>query len=762
VTDLTAIGTSDGGELYFFNRVVPGGDSLVLLRADASGNVLWSREINEAEPTYGWFFSHAIELGTGGFVLSGGVAYSGNNTGPALSAILMLDANGNVLWQRQYDDLGIEEKTQNYNSGGQLAEGVGGGIVVVGNVTFESSMKITWLDAGGNVVNSYPYTPSAASYPLVVRGIQVVNGTIYLAGQYYHTNFSAPSTIDWGLWMAKIDGWTGAVEKSAFYRINHAIPFCDSLSNGSVINTAFRWGQNNQFVCAFEPMETNACSPGNFFIMRLDTGLNILPGLAEEYIIPEAAPSDNTYFGIQTNGNVAVVYQQSTGGAIDYAIIGDSNQLVEQRASGILVNGSYNTLLNLPGYDWVDIYSPAAASGDSLALFSSSAANYAPGAGCAGGDHSLVSAASPLIATPVDITWQQQSPVAVAVTTVVAPTVNLPVDTLLLCSQVSVCTSLSLHGNGVACLNDSVYTYTATKGAACLKLINWSMDTSLVALSQVDDTTVTLQFRKGGQAYLYGTLSGCDLTDSLLVVVHEATPPVHIGDDTTLCPHAVDSLYSPVAYASYMWQDGSTNAAFVVRQPGIYNVTATDFCQQLSSDTVRVQYDQESLSAGPDQQVCPLEEVTLNATGGLNSYDWQPGTSIVGDTTGPSVTIRPAQTTDYSVTARTDDGCRLSDTVTVVVTDCLNKLVMPGAFAPGQGGKNETAKPVAFGSLDSYAFSIYDRWGRVVFHSEQVGEGWDGTVGGMAQPAGTFVWICRYRFAGETEQLTKGTVILIR
>jgi hypothetical protein len=72
VTDLTAIGTSDGGELYFFNRVVPGGDSLVLLRADASGNVLWSREINEAEPTYGWFFSHAIELGPGGFVLSAG------------------------------------------------------------------------------------------------------------------------------------------------------------------------------------------------------------------------------------------------------------------------------------------------------------------------------------------------------------------------------------------------------------------------------------------------------------------------------------------------------------------------------------------------------------------------------------------------------------------------------------------------------------------------------------------------------------------
>lgn len=106
-TSLTAIGTSDGGELYYFNREVAGADSLVLFRTDMSGNVIWSKEVNETEPTYGWFFSHAIELGNGGFVLSGGLAYGGNNSGPALSSILMLDAHGNVLWQHQYDNLGI-------------------------------------------------------------------------------------------------------------------------------------------------------------------------------------------------------------------------------------------------------------------------------------------------------------------------------------------------------------------------------------------------------------------------------------------------------------------------------------------------------------------------------------------------------------------------------------------------------------------------------------------------------------------------------
>jgi gliding motility-associated-like protein len=545
--------------------------------------------------------------------------------------------------------------------------------------------------------------------------------------------------------------------------MNHAMPYCDSLPATSIISTVLRWCSNNQFVYALNLINYTTCTPGNFILVRLDSGLNVLPGLAEEYTIPGATSLDNEYFGINANGNVAVLYKKSAAsGPTDYAIIGDSNQLGEQRQSGITDNGSYNTILNLPGYDMPNIYDPATALGDSLALFASSSADYVPGAGCAGSDLSLVSAASPLITTAVGISWQQQPSLAVVMTPVVVVAADLAVDTLVLCSQTSVCSGLSLHGRGALCLNDSVYRYTATKGAACLKVMNWAIDPSVAALAPADDTTVTLQFRTAGQAYLYGTLAGCGLTDSLLVVVHGPATPIHIGDDTMLCPHAVDSLFSPVGYASYLWQDGSTNAAYVVRQPGLYYVTATDFCDLASTDTVTVQYDQESLSAGADLQVCPLEETTLTATGGLSDYDWQPGSGIVGDTTGPSVTIRTAQTTDYTVTARTDAGCQLSDTVGVVVTDCLNRLVMPGAFAPGQGGKNGTARPIAFGYLDSYDFSLYDRWGRLVFHSTQVGEGWDGMVDGMAQPAGTYVWMCRYQFAGEAEKIGKGTVMLIR
>ena len=41
-------------------------------------------------------------------------------------------------------------------------------------------------------------------------------------------------------------------------------------------------------------------------------------------------------------------------------------------------------------------------------------------------------------------------------------------------------------------------------------------------------------------------------------------------------------------------------------------------------------------------------------------------------------------------------------------------------------------------------------------------KGWDGTVNGHIQTAGTYVWFCQYQLAGEPLLLEKGTVTLIR
>jgi gliding motility-associated-like protein len=60
-----------------------------------------------------------------------------------------------------------------------------------------------------------------------------------------------------------------------------------------------------------------------------------------------------------------------------------------------------------------------------------------------------------------------------------------------------------------------------------------------------------------------------------------------------------------------------------------------------------------------------------------------------------------------------------------------------------------------------YRFAVYNRWGNLVFQSNQPGSGWDGKVNGIAQN-GVFVWTCIYQFTGEAVREVKGTVMLVK
>ena len=69
---------------------------------------------------------------------------------------------------------------------------------------------------------------------------------------------------------------------------------------------------------------------------------------------------------------------------------------------------------------------------------------------------------------------------------------------------------------------------------------------------------------------------------------------------------------------------------------------------------------------------------------------------------------------------------------------------MPNSFSPDGNGVNEVWKPVGSGVMeDDYECTVYDRWGRVVFHSTSMYQSWDGTEKGKPLPAGSYVYFIR-------------------
>ena len=96
---------------------------------------------------------------------------------------------------------------------------------------------------------------------------------------------------------------------------------------------------------------------------------------------------------------------------------------------------------------------------------------------------------------------------------------------------------------------------------------------------------------------------------------------------------------------------------------------------------------------------------------------------------------------------------------------CLNQpsqIYMPNAFAPQ--GQNNEFKPVLNinGSIQSYSFLIFNRWGEQIFFSDNPTEGWDGKFKGSFVQQGAYAYLVQLVDEEGKNVESKGTVMVIR
>jgi gliding motility-associated-like protein len=108
----------------------------------------------------------------------------------------------------------------------------------------------------------------------------------------------------------------------------------------------------------------------------------------------------------------------------------------------------------------------------------------------------------------------------------------------------------------------------------------------------------------------------------------------------------------------------------------------------------------------------------------------------------------------------TQYGCKDS-TIKIVQVSEDYMLYLPNAFTPNGDGLNEVfaARGMGVKSLKMY---IYDRWGNLLFFTDDMEKGWDGTNKGEIMQEDVYVWKIELKtFKNETRQV-KGTVSLVK
>jgi gliding motility-associated-like protein len=145
-------------------------------------------------------------------------------------------------------------------------------------------------------------------------------------------------------------------------------------------------------------------------------------------------------------------------------------------------------------------------------------------------------------------------------------------------------------------------------------------------------------------------------------------------------------------------------------------------------------------------------------TGNVSSYQWTPEDKLDNPTVLSPTTVQLTDNTTYTLTATSNEGCTVSKSVLVKI---FKQLYMPNAFTPNGDGRNDVFRIPPGASLILDEFSIYDRWGMKIFSTQNVSKGWDGTINGIPEPMGAYVYVIR----GTNEKgkiFLKDSFILIR
>lgn len=252
---------------------------------------------------------------------------------------------------------------------------------------------------------------------------------------------------------------------------------------------------------------------------------------------------------------------------------------------------------------------------------------------------------------------------------------------------------------------------------------------------------------------LYG--NGCFSYDKVLVKKRGFIYP-DIGPDKSIC-NSEPNWLTPGNYAQYLWSTGAGTQQLLVSAPGIYWVTVTDNNGCEGTDTMQV----TNVLVGPSNylpgqlQFCPGEELSIVPSGVYEKYQWSTGSG--------SSFIRVKDSGNYSLKVIDVNGCAGIDSVSVQYkADCPRSIYFPNAFTPNGDRKNDRFAPVIHGVVTDYQFEIYNRWGQLVFRSNDPRKGWDGRFNGMLQMNEAFAWKCRYQFYGQAVQKTSGLVTIVR
>lgn len=200
---------------------------------------------------------------------------------------------------------------------------------------------------------------------------------------------------------------------------------------------------------------------------------------------------------------------------------------------------------------------------------------------------------------------------------------------------------------------------------------------------------------------------------------------------------------------------------FDVRITVVYKACKDSFTNQV------LVADPFPLSSDWDTTIVIGQKVKLNAFAGAGyTYTWSSESYYLDCSLCRVPDPVSSTTTDITYTVSVEDSlhCRVSQTTYRIFIERLASIDVPSAFTPNGDGINDLIFASGWGLRKLNYFRVYNRWGQLVFETNNLEEGWNGKFNGVPQNPDTYVYqvSAESYLEGQAPLIKSGTFNLIR
>lgn len=332
----------------------------------------------------------------------------------------------------------------------------------------------------------------------------------------------------------------------------------------------------------------------------------------------------------------------------------------------------------------------------------------------------------------------------------------------------------------VACPQDTIQ-YTDLSSISSGTITNWAWDFD-------DGTASAIQNPQHGFALFYDSFNvelivtsnfGC--TDTIVKVVQTFPfPDFAWGPDVTSgCQPLVVNFSDSTTVlngfiANWEWSFGDSAMSFaqnpthIYSEPGQYYVslwvTTSDGCDFNSYvDYPIIVYpkpDADFIPYFEDISILEPEVQFTDISSGALNYEWSFGDGTYSNVMNPLHEFTDTGYFQITEIIASNFGC-LDTAIHSIHVYGEFSFFIPNTFTPNGDGKNQTWRGYAYG-CEKYDLMVFNRWGELIFRTEDQTVVWDGTYNGYAVEDGVYVWKCVMLDSNQEEHEYIGHVTVLR